>query len=99
MRPGRWLLLSLMMVQFAALASSSAAQQKLTTEIIPRSVLFGNPERTDPQISPDGTQPVSYTHLDGLAHRQATSGMTLYTAAAADCGPSPPLARRLVDRG
>jgi len=25
------------------------------TELIPRSVLFGNPERTDPQISPDGT--------------------------------------------
>ena len=24
-------------------------------ELIPRSVLFGNPERTDPEISPDGT--------------------------------------------
>src|SRR5215831_21160931 len=25
------------------------------TELIPRGVLFGNPERADPQISPDGT--------------------------------------------
>ena len=55
-----------MMVQFAALASSSAAQQKLTTEIIPRSVLFGNPERTDPQISPDGTQLGYLAPADGV---------------------------------
>ncbi len=25
--------------------------------LIPREVLFGNPARSDPQISPDGTQP------------------------------------------
>ena len=36
------------------LFSLSAAAQ-LQTALIPRSVLFGNPERTSPQISPDGT--------------------------------------------
>ena len=30
--------------------------QHLPTELIPRSVLFGNPERSEPAISPDGTQ-------------------------------------------
>jgi len=32
------------------------AQEKFTTTLIPREVLFGNPEKTNPQISPDGTQ-------------------------------------------
>jgi dipeptidyl aminopeptidase/acylaminoacyl peptidase len=32
------------------------AQEKFTSPIIPREVLFGNPERANPQISPDGTQ-------------------------------------------
>ncbi len=32
------------------------AQEKFATQLIPREVLFGNPERTNPQISPDGTQ-------------------------------------------
>jgi dipeptidyl aminopeptidase/acylaminoacyl peptidase len=40
----------------AALLGTLAAQEKFTTDLIPRSVLFGNPERADPQISPDGTQ-------------------------------------------
>src|SRR6516165_8493930 len=35
---------------------TAAAQEKFTGPLIPREVLFGNPERTDPQISPDGTQ-------------------------------------------
>ncbi len=29
---------------------------ELLPPLIPREVLFGNPERTSPQISPDGTQ-------------------------------------------
>jgi Tol biopolymer transport system component len=33
-----------------------AAQEKFTTDLIPRAVLFGNPDRADPQISPDGKQ-------------------------------------------
>src|SRR5271157_93381 len=32
------------------------AQEKFPSPLIPRDVLFGNPERADPQISPDGTQ-------------------------------------------
>ena len=66
MRPGLWLLLSLIMVQFLAFAPSSAAQQKSSTELIPRSVLFGNPERADPQISPDGTQLGYLAPVDGV---------------------------------
>lgn len=31
-------------------------RQQSTTQLIPREALFGNPERTSPQISPDGTQ-------------------------------------------
>jgi dipeptidyl aminopeptidase/acylaminoacyl peptidase len=37
-------------------AGSLLAQVKPATELIPREVLFGNPERANPQISPDGTQ-------------------------------------------
>jgi dipeptidyl aminopeptidase/acylaminoacyl peptidase len=37
-------------------SSFLSAQKKLSSPIIPRDVLFGNPERADPQISPDGTQ-------------------------------------------
>lgn len=32
------------------------AQEKFTTQLIPREILFGNPEKSSPQISPDGTQ-------------------------------------------
>ena len=39
-----------------AAALVTVAQDKFTTSLIPREVLFGNPERTNPQISPDGTQ-------------------------------------------
>jgi hypothetical protein len=37
-------------------AGSLLAQARPATELIPREVLFGNPERANPQISPDGTQ-------------------------------------------
>ncbi len=36
-------------------ALSAVAAEKFTTQLIPREVLFGNPERTNPQISPDGS--------------------------------------------
>jgi len=32
------------------------AQEKFSSPVIPRDVLFGNPERASPQISPDGTR-------------------------------------------
>ena len=32
------------------------AQEKFSSPVIPRDVLFGNPERANPQISPDSTQ-------------------------------------------
>jgi len=48
------------------LASSLPAQEKFTTPLIPREVLFGNPERADPQISPDGTQIGYLAPVDGV---------------------------------
>jgi dipeptidyl aminopeptidase/acylaminoacyl peptidase len=36
--------------------ASSKQVQLPETKLIPRSVLFGNPERSDPTLSPDGTQ-------------------------------------------
>ena len=32
------------------------AQERFSSPVIPRDVLFGNPERANPQISPDGRQ-------------------------------------------
>jgi len=46
--------------------SPAAAQEKFTTPLIPREVLFGNPERADPQISPDGRQIGYLAPVDGV---------------------------------
>ena len=50
-----------LLLMFAAamgitIPASTLAEEKFTTDLIPRSVLFGAPERADPQISPDGNQ-------------------------------------------
>ena len=47
-------------------AGSVAAQERFAAPLIPREVLFGNPERADPQISPDGTQLGYLAPLDGV---------------------------------
>ena len=47
-------------------AGSLPAQEKFTSPLIPREVLFGNPERADPQISPDGTQIGYLAPLEGV---------------------------------
>jgi len=47
-------------------AGHAVAEEKLGTPLIPREVLFGNPERADPQISPDGTQLGYLAPLDGV---------------------------------
>src|SRR5450755_1351909 len=49
-----------------ALTLPLIAQEKFTTPLIPREVLFGNPERTSPEISPDGTQLGYLAPLDGV---------------------------------
>lgn len=49
-----------------ALLSPVAAQQKAATALIPRDVLFGNPQRADPQISPDGKQLGYLAPVDGV---------------------------------
>src|ERR1044071_1034595 len=56
MRPAALLLLSLVMALVTASSQAVAQEMKSTAELIPRSVIFGNPERADPQISPDGKQ-------------------------------------------
>jgi hypothetical protein len=48
------------------------AEDTLSSPLIPRDVLFGNPERADPQISPDGTQ------LGYFAPGRANSGIVDY---------------------
>jgi dipeptidyl aminopeptidase/acylaminoacyl peptidase len=50
----------------SALASPLAAQPKVSTQLIPREVLFGNPERANPQISPDGTQVAYLAPVNGV---------------------------------
>ncbi len=54
------------MALLVAVASPLAAQPKASTPLIPREVLFGNPERADPQISPDGTQLGYLAPVDGV---------------------------------
>jgi len=46
----------LVLILLGFFPSFLSAQEKLSSPIIPRDVLFGNPERAAPQISPDGTQ-------------------------------------------
>ncbi len=53
-------------VLLVGLASPLVSQEKFTTPMIPREVLFGNPERADPQISPDGTQLGYLAPVDGV---------------------------------
>ena len=48
------------------LLASAVAQEKFSTPLIPREVLFGNPERADPQISPDGTELGYLAPVDGV---------------------------------
>src|SRR5258708_36553084 len=46
--------------------ASAAAQEKVTTPLIPREVLFGNQERADPQMSSDGKQLGYLSPIDGV---------------------------------
>ena len=48
------------------LLSPVFAQNQSSTPLIPREVLFGNPERANPQISPDGTQLGYLAPVDGV---------------------------------
>jgi dipeptidyl aminopeptidase/acylaminoacyl peptidase len=48
------------------LAGCVVAEEKFAASLIPREVLFGNPERADPQISPDGMQLGYLAPLDGV---------------------------------
>jgi len=56
---------SVLALAIIALAFPAVSQQ-LTTPLIPRQVLFGNPERSTPKISPDGTQLAYLAPVDGV---------------------------------
>jgi dipeptidyl aminopeptidase/acylaminoacyl peptidase len=56
----------MILAAFAIVTCPLHAQEKVTTPLIPREVLFGNPERADPQISPDGTQLGYLAPVDGV---------------------------------
>src|ERR1700741_4451040 len=56
----------LVLILLGFLPSFLSAQEKLSSPIIPRDVLFGNPERAAPQISPDGTQLGSLAPVNGV---------------------------------
>src|SRR5271165_4329705 len=64
LKPSVLILLAIAVI--ATLPSSLLAEEKFTTPLIPREVLFGNPERADPQISPDGTQLGYLAPVDGV---------------------------------
>ena len=55
MRLKRSVVFSLLLC-LSVLPASLLAEEKFTTQLIPREVLFGNPEKSSPQISPDGNQ-------------------------------------------
>ena len=52
----------------ALLALPLAAQDKagLKSDLIPRKVLFGNPDKSSPKLSPDGTQLAFLSAVDGV---------------------------------
>ena len=50
----------------SSLVAPLLAQRQPTTALIPREVLFGNPERASPKISPDGTQLGYLAPVDGV---------------------------------
>jgi dipeptidyl aminopeptidase/acylaminoacyl peptidase len=58
------LMLALMFAGF--FAGALCAQEQFSTQLIPRTVLFGNPERANPQISPDGTQIAYLAPVNGV---------------------------------
>ncbi|MGD0839990.1 MAG: S9 family peptidase [Candidatus Acidiferrales bacterium] len=58
------LMLALMFIGF--FAGALRAQEQFSTPLIPRTVLFGNPERANPQISPDGTQLAYLAPVNGV---------------------------------
>ena len=47
---------SALVVALVTTISAATPVRAATTPLIPRDVLFGNPDKTSPQISPDGTQ-------------------------------------------
>src|SRR5262245_12866859 len=60
-----WLLFA-SCVTLAPLVSAQPSANASGTPLIPRSVLFGNPDRSSPQISPDGSWLTYLAPVDGV---------------------------------
>lgn len=63
----------------------AAARAVADVPLIPRQVLFGNPDRTSPAISPDGTRLAWLAPLDGV--------LNVWVAPAEDLGAARPVTR------
>jgi dipeptidyl aminopeptidase/acylaminoacyl peptidase len=64
MRLGHRVALGLALLVF--FSPSALSQEMFATQLIPRNILFGNPERADPQISPDGALLAYLAPVDGV---------------------------------
>lgn len=71
-----------------ALAGGASAAGRAPSSLIPRAILFGNPERANPQISPDGSRIAYLAPRDGV--------MNLWVAPAGDIAAAKPVTK---DRG
>ncbi len=66
MRTMRWTLMAALALAAMAAAIATATAAFAPTDLIPRKVLFGNPERTAPYLSPDGKQIAFTAAVDGV---------------------------------
>lgn len=64
----RWMVPSMVMVCTGAsgMAQNGAASAVKSGDLIPRAMLFGNPERVSPQLSPDGKQLAYLAPVNGV---------------------------------
>lgn len=66
MRTKRWTLVAALALAAIAAVIATATAAFGTGDLIPRKVLFGNPERTAPYLSPDGKQIAFTAAVDGV---------------------------------
>jgi len=66
MRTSRWKLAAGLALAAVVAAIASATASFGPNDLIPRKVLFGNPERTAPYLSPDGTKIAFTAAVDGV---------------------------------
>lgn len=89
MKIARWMLPSVVVLCLGATAlaqETGATKTPVTgTDLIPRSLLFGNPERVSPRLSPDGKLLAYLAPVDGV--------MNIYAGSASDPAGAKPITR------